>query len=308
MTICLHAVSVGCAVPRPDFKLSVHSLFCNSANLGGGGDSLLLTLLFAGGADLPQGIRLGDEIAFKPDEMHIGMPAVCKDDMLLIGNAVSIDLHTAQRWECDLHVLDADFEDSAVVAAWQQAWRTLREWQQLLSSTAEVGQGSLSKACIWDRHLESAGSRLLNATMARDLDGMQSAADLIGAGPGLTPAGDDLLTGYMAGLWCTSRREAVRQDFLWALAELVIRLAARTNDISRTYLCLAARGQVSSRLLELARCICYGGEASCVAAAADRALRVGHTSGMEGVKGLLLGLATWDAPQLIRQALGAVTA
>jgi len=60
---------------------------------------------------------------------------------------------------------------------------------------------------------------------------------LAGQGPGLTPAGDDLLAGYAAGLvlWHDRREEAER---------LVARAAPRTTLLSATLLRHAGRGEL----------------------------------------------------------------
>lgn len=140
---------------------------------------------------------------------------------------------------------------------------------------------------------------ILEATANYDVVGMEDIGALVGLGTGLTPSGDDILTGYVAGLWCTVRRKPQRRAFLGAVANLVVRYSTRTNDIARTYLCLAARGQVSSRLVDLAAAICNGSDAERVWAATEAAMQVGHTSGMETVRGLLLGLAAWDGAGLL---------
>jgi len=74
----------------------------------------------------------------------------------------------------------------------------------------------------------------------------------------------------------------------------VIRLSHLTNAISRTYLTHAARGQVSSRLADLAEAICRGENSDRLLAAAESAMQVGHTSGMDAVTGLLIGLVVWS--------------
>jgi hypothetical protein len=78
---------------------------------------------------------------------------------------------------------------------------------------------------------------------------------LIGLGSGLTPSGDDLLVGYLAGLWCTVQDRSERLKFVSNFGKATIRLSSETNDISRTYLYHAAQGQVSSRLANLAEAI-----------------------------------------------------
>src|SRR6185295_423560 len=90
-----------------------------------------------------------------------------------------------------------------------------------------------------------------------------------GRGPGLTPAGDDLLAGYAAGLALFADRETEAH----AIAE---RAAARTTLLSATLLRHAARGE----LPEPAHALLEDGDPLPL-------LAFGHTSG----KALLLGLA-----------------
>ena len=123
---------------------------------------------------------------------------------------------------------------------------------------------------------------------------------MIGLGGGLTPSGDDILVGYLAGLWTTVLDRPERIRCVSSLGEAVIATRPEgTNAISRTYLFHAARGQVSSRLSDLAAVICRGEDADRVLRVAESAMKVGHTSGMDAVTGLLVGLAAWTAPQLL---------
>ncbi|RPI88851.1 MAG: DUF2877 domain-containing protein, partial [Chloroflexi bacterium] len=121
---------------------------------------------------------------------------------------------------------------------------------------------------------------------------------LIGLGSGLTPSGDDLLVGYLTGLWCTVQDKDERTRFVLKLGKNIIDLSSKTNDISRTYLYHAAQGQVSSRLADLAEGICRGTGPARLGETAEAAFKVGHTSGMDTVSGLLIGLTVWMGPEL----------
>ncbi len=136
---------------------------------------------------------------------------------------------------------------------------------------------------------------LLHATRRHDLNASAVEA-LIGLGSGLTPSGDDLLISYLAGLWCTVREESKRSQFIPSLGEMIIHLSSKTNDISRTYLYHAAQGQVSSRMANLAEAICRGENIERLSEIAEAAMSIGHTSGMDAVTGLLIGLAAWNDP------------
>jgi hypothetical protein len=82
---------------------------------------------------------------------------------------------------------------------------------------------------------------LRGAVRRADLDAaLRTAARLIGLGPGLTPAGDDVMAGTMAGLVLLGHPAAER------FAAGVFALAAgRTTELSRALLRHAAAGRVS---------------------------------------------------------------
>jgi hypothetical protein len=125
--------------------------------------------------------------------------------------------------------------------------------------------------------------------------GEQAASKLIGLGPGLTPAGDDVLVGFMAGLWAVSENNPLQHQFTRSFGEVLIDLSAQTNLISRSYLMQAGRGKFSSTLLALAQSICRGNDGETVRRAAELVFRAGHSSGLDSVEGLLAGLAAWNS-------------
>ncbi len=298
----LAAVSIGSAVPPSDFKAAVHSVFRHAVNLRPADDALLLTLLFSAAGDLPQGVRLGGDGMPPGGGLVPGAACSRRGDVLTIGDSLIVELGHARRWDADLSSLAVDMTDVAVAAAWRHAWEALRLRQMRQASSAPpVGSPCQGRTVpsLLQFQIDCAFHDVLGATTAFDLPGAARIGDLVGLGIGLTPSGDDLLTGYLAGLWCTVRGEPRRRDFLRQVSDLVIQWSPRTNDIARTYLCLAARGLVSSQVLDLAAAISAASDRAIVRTCAEAALQVGHSSGMETVRGLLLGLAAWDASHLL---------
>jgi uncharacterized protein DUF2877 len=109
---------------------------------------------------------------------------------------------------------------------------------------------------------------------------------LLGLGPGLTPAGDDLLAGLLAGL-------AGRPDLRGPLADAVDRhAAARTTWLSAELLRLAADGLVAPAVAAVADALAGHGGADAVAKTLPALLAVGHTSGPALARGLLLAAET----------------
>jgi hypothetical protein len=123
-----------------------------------------------------------------------------------------------------------------------------------------------------------AEERTLRATLSRG--GLAAAASaLAGRGPGLTPAGDDVL----AGLLLAARAGGGGEVDLVAVAH-----SARTHEISRAYLAEAARGRSVAAAHDL-MASCADGDVPGARRARDRLARVGHTSGLDLAYGVLVG-------------------
>jgi len=294
----VNTLSLGYAVPGENFSGLVHSVFQSALNLRLNGEDGLLTLVASTESDLPQGIRLNTPEGFSFEEFLPGEPAVCKDSLLLFKKSpLTIQLNGARRWQCDLPALKFDARNPAVSTAWRFVWDALNERQRKFRAEViavdVLHPGDSAQAGV-SRKAGEAMHRLVDTTQQYVLTDNSAVRELIGLGTGLTPSGDDLLVGYLAGLWCTVRNGNERIQFISGLGKRVIDLSPRTNDISRTYLYHAVQGQVSSRLANLAEAICIGGNLHHLFDAAEKAMQVGHTSGMETVTGLLIGLAVWE--------------
>jgi hypothetical protein len=299
--ICLEAVCIGYAVPRRAFDAQVHSAFASAANLCLSKGNRLLTLLTVGQADLPQGMRLNTPPGFLFEKLHPGESISCRNGLLHCEQAsLTIDLRPARRWKCDLASLAVDLRDPITIAAWRSVEQMLKERR-----SREISGWAASQIATV-RRMGEIVPELLTTTGRYDLLAFNSVARLIGLGSGLTPTGDDFLVGYLAGLWCATRGKKERLQFLSSLGKAVICLSRQTNDISQTYLFHAVRGQVSSRLEALAEAICRGEQPDRLRTAADAAMQVGHTSGMDAVSGLLLGLSAWAGGPVAENGLSPV--
>lgn len=123
------------------------------------------------------------------------------------------------------------------------------------------------------------------------------AGRLLGLGPGLTPSGDDFLTGLLAARALCRRQADLGSD---AFAHGVIRLAkSATNPIAYAAIAKAARGEVRERV---ARLIIALGSATAETSsqALAQVLAIGSSSGTEIAFGVIRGLASlidngdWD--------------
>lgn len=135
--------------------------------------------------------------------------------------------------------------------------------------------------------LLAVGRELLAAAIAGRVSADHAAHCLVGLGAGLTPAGDDLLAGTVAGLVIfessLGRSTASTPDE--SLSAAAARRAATTTPLAADLTRHAARGAVAGPVAELCRALAGGRE---IHPAAKRLLEVGHTSGRDLAEGLLL--------------------
>ncbi|MEJ7770507.1 MAG: DUF2877 domain-containing protein [Geodermatophilaceae bacterium] len=95
---------------------------------------------------------------------------------------------------------------------------------------------------------------------------------MIGLGPGLTPAGDDLLCGVLAGLTLLGHPQAARVG-----AGILALAPGRTTDLSLALLRHATLGQVNTELGTVIQALAGTGR---LHGALERLFAVGHTSGI----------------------------
>lgn len=297
------ALSVGVQVPTHSFSGTVHSVFHRACNIELDSDRLLTLLPYQHG-NLPCGIRLNSSAQLHfLDTFHIGQSVACRGGMLRIeGIDVSVDLRTAHSWDMNLRKLHIDVRRPRQAQAWSVA---LSEWNRQLCRTGTLGiielggptrqpfiPSVVSESLV--RQTAQFVPALLHATKTLRLhDAMNPIGSLIGLGPGLTPSGDDFLVGYLAGLWSTVGHDTSRLQFLTSLGTALCEAARNTTPISRTYLRSAVMSHVSQPIAELAKALQQSNDMEEVRKATRAALHIGHTSGSDGVMGLLLGCIAW---------------
>ena len=294
----LNAITLGYAVPQDGFDGRVHSSFRSAANLKIDGNQYLLTLLLQSETDLPQGIRADSPQGFTFEDLPIHERLTCRDGILRFEKTLlEIDLRKGLRWQCDLSSFSLETTNSMFLASWEKVWQLLNSRQKL--SGAEI----VAEELLQPQDVQGPGllkrmvkgvTGLIESTENMDLYTKDTVSALIGLGSGLTPSGDDLLVGYMAGLFCRVGRNKTRKKFISELGKTLIDLSKKTTDISRTYLYHATKGQFSKNLTDLAEAICNGENSDHLYAVSTSAMQMGHTSGMDSVTGLLLGLKAWE--------------
>ena len=298
------ALSVGTEVPTHCFSGTVHSVFRQACNIHIE-PHRLLTLLPPEKGNVPHGIRLpiSSQAAFL-DLFRVGQSVACRGGILRIdGSALSVDLRTARLWHIDLQELYIDLRRPIHARSWSVAWAELETYHRegglpgimKLSGHAEGRSIASATFEVLMQQASRTVPALLRATSNLQLpDSVIAMRSLIGLGPGLTPSGDDFLVGYLAGLWCTVGNDSSRKRFLTVLGPELSQAARDTNQISYAYLQCAARGHVSEPIAILAQQVTQSSDKNSVRAATQAAVQIGHTSGSDGVLGLLVGCLVWQ--------------
>ena len=182
--------------------------------------------------------------------------------------------------------------------------RAVREWAPARPPRGQVTAGALAavRASLSGADPGVRGSLLAGlGAAAADHDAAISAATrLLGAGPGLTPSGDDVLAGFLAGaaafgIDATALREATED-----LAP------ERTTALSAALLWHATRGECIDELAGLAAVLTSQRRCGPEGAGpvVSRLLSVGHTSGAALAVGLVIAAET----ALSAQTSGVMTA
>ncbi len=158
-----------------------------------------------------------------------GMPVSRQGDAPRLGPWV-LDFDHAQKWDAHLPPLPS--------SVWEALWPRARELTRALLS-ASPWQAEVSELVA--ARIQEGLRTLQQGWEGGDVRAWQAGARLLaGLGPGLTPAGDDVLLGVMARLWLQRPpgpwTAEVACPMLWAQA------SPRTTHLSRTWLKYAAQG------------------------------------------------------------------
>ena len=288
-TMHIQAVSIGEAVPCEPFEAEIHSVFESAVNLRLENEDRLITILVTDHYELPQGIRISEK-NIPLQSLTVGLRAALRGGILRFGSfPLTIDIRSSSIWFCRLPEFHVNMNTSYAQTAFSTAWALLNDEQQV--RRAEIVANNLiseGMGSLLSRRMQQPVKCLIDA--AAELNGrkaLEAAERIIGLGPGVTPSGDDILIGFLAGLWCMTGQTQKQFSFIHSFGDALMKIAKQTNEISRTYLAHATRGQFSSSLTDLAEAFANGGD---VAKAVRAAMNVGHSSGMDSVTGFLFGL------------------
>jgi hypothetical protein len=309
--IHLAARSVGEEVPASGLAGLVRGVFDRAVDAFDA-DGRMVTLLAPEMYSTPHGILLdrGAQGSLMALGVREGDRVLIREGVLTVWPSpgspsprVAIDLRHAARSILRVTRLSIDLSSGGCAQAWAASWAALRGCAPdgtLAGSLGGVSGWAGAADVAYVRRARCALSRLCAA--GRSLDGEAAAREvrrLVGVGPGLTPAGDDLLVGFASGLIASAGEGPERELFVRRIARALDSCAGATTLVSAAWLGSAARGRVSEPMLGVAEAIASG-VPEAVPATVRTAASVGHSSGSEGVLGLLAGLDTFARPRAVR--------
>ena len=164
---------------------------------------------------------------------------------------------------------------------------------QLLKHVDEIAAGKRPQTSDLNAVARAVLPQLINlvkATKSENVEGVKGAAQkLIGLGPGLSPSADDALSGFTAALWWVSRSLNKDIDRVKKINETIASCSEKTTMLSQQLLKHAAKGETNERVGELLEAILAGAPPK-VESGIEEVLKIGETSGIDTVVGVLVGL------------------
>lgn len=280
---------------RPNIDLYVHSIYERTINLML--DGQLIALQIADSPVSPISIILPlDETGLDRLKIKSNSPVSIDDTNLLVGkNIISLD-HAYDVYDDTLY--EHNFSTSLKDVVWQLITTSGRDGFSVLISSHETPDDiALSYA---RKKLDAAESICSTMTSINSADETtksnqlnklcDSLSGLIGVGTGLTPSGDDFMTGVLSTF--KAFPQCFNHKLISSLSNSICSRRNNTNEISCTFIDCALRGQFSKAIIDLYDSVCSDNvQASGIGQESidnllDSFLDIGHTSGIDTLTGI----------------------
>jgi Protein of unknown function (DUF2877). len=264
------------------FHGHVHSVFDHTINIQCALDSSLYSVAARRSDNAPNTIVI-DTDCFAGLDIAQDSKVISGQTALEIAGCLSISARHACTWSGKLEIKLADLSslkgNLAVARAYLDRYGIPGGMKPQTEGTDFQKAMSLM--------LASGSSAVIDALAERKIEqALEHAGKLLGLGPGLTPSGDDFLTGCLAVL---SSVTATKKEFA-AFCNGVEQAARRsTNLISYAALSKAARGEMRATIADLIKDLCCGQESS-LEEALTKTVMIGSSSGTDIAWGVVRSL------------------
>jgi Protein of unknown function (DUF2877) len=275
-------------VPRAGRDGHIESVFEHAWNLRMEDETLVAVLAQQAG-NVAHGIRLASGLP-RDARLRAGMRVRIDPRRLSFDDAsIEVTLSTARLWApklrpgmCDRH----DSLDAPLTVRKLLRREAARSGSEFLAQVLRLQCPPKTLAVRVSAILDQLGP----AVRGGDCNGaLNAVAQLIGLGPGLTPAGDDFIVGWLAGLTLLAKTHEQR-EFLHVMCTGVGGLRFATTSVSSQHLDDACALVFSERLSDLCVAIAVGAPAPKLASRVSAQLAVGATSGADAAAGLMFAL------------------
>jgi len=300
-SICLSVVGL---MRAPDLRARVESVFAEACNLvteSGQRFSLVSDRI----GDGPLNAALSHAKALCV--LDPGSQITGDGRWLILGHGWQVDLRRAQSWDPFPNYRRLAVRPHAVMTNVAWLHRTLpliappSSFASLPAPSTEGAFGGRSMVALAQARAGQLTHSLLAAHCHRNLGSIQThARQLAGLGPGLTPAGDDWLGGWLVGLHVraamTPYIEARQPLPVAVVGRTVVDAAAgRTTGQSLAYLRAAARGAVPQAWHDFLYALADA-DPDPVQRAVGEIMRHGATSGSDTLAGFLAAFVQDPCP------------
>jgi hypothetical protein len=258
-------------------------------------------LLCVGLLDLGRGplnALLGYQHKCLPFKVSAGEPVRISNHQIIMDDSREIDASCASAYHCEV---------SFTIPSPQVLHRNRNALKRLQGMPEDGFYWLLDSQAHCDK--ESALQSALRCSTSASLNGLadwlrtgfvcsrgggvsqdvSAASGLLGAGPGLTPAGDDVISGVMLALWRLRRADLA--TLIWQT--IAPRLPSLTNTISAAHLEQAAKGFCGESMNDLLSKVFQAEkiEATTLVAALNS---MGCTSGWDTLGGVVMVIDAWQ--------------
>lgn len=255
--------------------------------LGGAASSLLAGLFDGAPARLVEAARTRASVHYETGDPAVPVLSVCTPSAVRLPNSLVTDVLPGPN--------GAGAIGDGLLVISEGSWRVSRWWLPPRPSGLHPPPASVIRDATGlladDLGRDDLVSRSFGVpTLSPSYDGLVP-ADLIGAGPGLTPSGDDVIAGALVAAHATADPRLAG----WQRSVRELLTAGRTTAVSRAILHCALDGYATSELADYIHALC-GNESVDTRQGLDRAttnlLAVGHSSGAALMTGVLHTLST----------------
>lgn len=283
------------------FAATVKHVFRSTVNVEPSAPASLpvVGLLRAGPGNLPGCVLVEAEDGFDWTRTGVrpGAPVARDGGLLLLGDAVVLDLSTATLWSsggqlAGPFVAPAEMRTRLAELGAAAVAREAKGLGCLHRHRASLLSGDLAGSQDLDP-LARASARRLIALLAAlrsgsPADAVAAALRLVGLGIGLTPSGDDVLVGLFGAMHLAAQALGERRPDDAVRSQLAALLPGRTSAVSELFLGAALRGETSESLRRFVAGIVSA--APPPASEVEGLLSYGGSSGVEIALGALVGV------------------